>query len=106
MPTKQAQVDTAFDAEVDEPLVVTLAGVQCTIVDNPPAGAIVVFSRRMQQDIQQQLGAVLELCDKWVIPDDLGPLYDAVGNLSTEGISSFMENDLAKVIQAVAARPI
>jgi hypothetical protein len=101
----QAQVDTSFDAETSEPVVVRLAGVDCTIVDNPPAGAIVVFSRRMQQDIQQQLGAVLELLDKWVRPEDLGALYEAVGNLNTEGIAAFMEKDLAEAIQAVAARP-
>ena len=103
---KQAQVDTSFDTELEGPLVVTLAGAECTIVDDPPAGAIVVFSRRMQQDIQQQLGAVLELLDKWVVPDDLEKLYDAVGSLSSDGLASFMENDLAACIQAVAARPI
>ena len=104
MATTQA-VDTSFDAELEGPLVVSLAGVQCTIVNEPPAGAIVVFSRRMQQDIQQQLGAVLELLDKWVVADDLPALYDAVGNLSTAGIAEFMEKDLAGAIQAVAARP-
>jgi hypothetical protein len=101
----KAEVDTSFDAEIEGPLKVTLAGVECTIVDDPPAGAIIVFSRRMQQDVQQQLGAVLELLDKWVTPDDLPALYDAVGNLSTDGIAEFMEKDLAGAIQAVAARP-
>lgn len=58
-----AQVDTSFDAAAleaeDRKVQVTLGGKEFTVVDQPPAGAIIVFTRRIQKgDIQEQLGKV------------------------------------------------
>jgi hypothetical protein len=104
-------VDTTFDIEAAaaeaETLTVKLAGATVRVVANPPVGALMVFTRRLKsKDVQDQLGSILELCDKWVHEDDLTDLYDAVGSLHAgKEIESFMEVDLAELVQQVAARP-
>jgi len=102
-------VDTTFDLEAAAaaPVKVDLAGAQCTLVDDPPVGALIVFTRRLQsKEPQLQMGAILELMERWIIPDDHDALFDAVGGLHLGGeLESFMENDIAKLIEAVSARP-
>ena len=110
MATKKVTVDTSFDEEARQadgaPLVVKLAGTDFTVVDNPPVGAVVVFSRRLHSgDETQQMAAVLELLERWVEPDEHDALYDAVAVLDTEGLTRFFDTDLAHAVQAIAHRP-
>lgn len=103
-----AAVDTTFDVEAREGTVTTvrMAGVDVRVVDEPPIGALIVFTRRLSStDMQAQLGSILELCDKWVHSDDLDRLYDAVGSLHAADLEPFMEKDLAGLIEVVSSRP-
>lgn len=102
-------VDTTFDVEARaaEETKVTLAGASVRLVDDPPVGALIVFTRRLNsKDAAQQVACVLELCDKWVHPDDVDTVYDAVASLHAGAeLESFLETDMAALIQTVAARP-
>lgn len=101
-------VDTTFDVEAREGTVTTvrMAGADVRVVDEPPIGALIVFTRRLQSsDMQAQLGSILELCDKWIHPDDLDALYDAVGSLHAADLEGFMEKDLTSLIEVVSSRP-
>lgn len=102
------EVDTTFDADAaTDPVKVTMAGVECTVVDDPPIGAMIVFTRRISsKNAQEQLGGVLELCDKWIVDEDRDDLYEAVSNLHAgEELDKFLQTDMAALVQAVAARP-
>ena len=106
MPTKQ--IDTTFDIEAaaGEPQQVVIQGHTFTLVDEPPVGALVVFTRRLQsKDIQDQLASILELAERWITPEDHDPLYDLVGGLTEDGLREFVDTDIARLVEAVAARP-
>jgi len=102
-------VDTTFDVEArqGEQQSVLLAGIEVRVVVDPPVGALMVLTRRLKsKDIQDQLGAILELCDKWIDPEDRDELYDAVGGLHAgEEIENFMDGELAHLVEVVSARP-
>ena len=104
------QVDDTFQAEartadpVDGPLVMQLAGVEVRVVDSPPAGALVMFARRVDDKNQpRKIAATVRLLEKWVVPEDHEKLWDAIEDV--QDVEAFMEGDVARFIEAVAARP-
>lgn len=107
----KALVDTSTQAAEREhdgdELTVALAGVEARVVDDPPVGALMVFSRRMSdKNPMTQLSGVLELVERWIVPDDIDGVLDAVGGLHAGGeLEGFLQNDLAALVEAVSARP-
>lgn len=104
------QVDDAFAAEVrtadpmEGPLVLELAGVQVRVVENPPAGALVMFARRVDdKSVPRKVSASVRLLEKWVEPEDHEKLWDAIENL--QDVESFLEGDVARFVEAVSSRP-
>lgn len=104
-------VETSFDAAARAAdgvqLRCKLAGVEVRCVDDPPVGALIVFSRRVRsKDTQTQIGAIMELIDRWVHADDLDLVYDAIAGLHAgPELQDFLQGDLARFVEAVAARP-
>lgn len=102
-------VDTTFDleAKMGAPIKVKMAGAEVTLVDDPPVGALIVFTRRLQSKLpQEQIGSILELAERWIIPEDHDALFDAVGGLHAGAeLEAFMETDVAALIEAVSSRP-
>lgn len=90
--------------ETTGPLVVALGGDKFTVVDRPAQGALMVAMRRAQSKaIDVQAAAIVQLLERWIVPEEHERLLDVLERV--EDLDGFMEDDLAKFIQAVTARP-
>lgn len=83
---------------------ITVAGATVRLVAQPPAGALLVFVRRLQsKDPMEQIAAIVRLFESWVEPDDHDQLYTAIERIVD--IGEFMEIELPKLVETATARP-
>ena len=104
------QVDDTFEAaartadDTDGPLTMKVAGVTVRVVDTPAMGALVMFARRVDdKNPARKIAAAVRLLEKWVVPEDHDALWEAIEDL--DDIEAFMEGDVARFVETVAARP-
>lgn len=94
----------AAQVEAEANLTAVLGGVEFTLRNPVPVGALSVFAYRLQSGQGlDQAAALLRFLRAWVVPmqhDQLDATIEQVSDMS-----AFMETDVARFVETGAARP-
>lgn len=96
------------EAEGAPPPTVVLAGQTFTLRQPVPMGALAVFASRVTgPDTPQagivRLGAAVKLAKAWIVESEHARLEDAIESVAD--LDAFLEEDIARLVEAGAARP-